>query len=219
LLLKLDQMFIHNLTANYTSGTGCTIWFPNNYSKNSDVDDYESKIDFAQTNWTRFLRVFAHEFIINTTELDEGYVNVLYSQDFTAFNGTPPYHWERSLGQLPYGLSLVDGDTAHIIGTPTYATSFSFSLTVTDSSEPPREDTRYYTIEVNQSLPAHGDADRSGGIDITDAVYIINYIFLDGAQPDPMMCGDANCDELVNLVDVIYLVNYIFRGGEPPCQE
>jgi len=219
LLLKLDQMFIHNLTANYTSGTGCTIWFPNNYSKNSDVDDYESKIDFAQTSWTRFLRVFAHEFIINTTDLDDGYVNMPYSQEFTAFNGTPPYHWERSLGQLPYGLSLVDGDTAYIVGTPTYATSFSFGLTVTDSSEPPREDSRYYTIVVNQSLPTHGDADRSGGIDITDAVYIINYIFLDGAQPDPMMCGDANCDELVNLVDVIYLVNYIFRGGEAPCQE
>jgi Clostripain family/Putative Ig domain/Dockerin type I domain len=219
LLEKLDLMFINNLTADYTAGTGCTIWFPNNYSKNSDVDDYKSKIDFANTNWSRFLRVFAHEFIINTTELAEGYIDTPYYQEFSAFNGTPPYHWEKVVGQLPYGLSFTDGDTAFISGTPTYVASFSFTLKVTDSSEPPREDSRYYTIFVNPPPPMHGDADRSGSIDITDAVFLVNYIFLEGEQPDPIMCGDANCDDKVNLVDIIYLVNYIFRGGQPPCQE
>ncbi|MCC6962076.1 MAG: dockerin type I repeat-containing protein [candidate division Zixibacteria bacterium] len=73
--------------------------------------------------------------------------------------------------------------------------------------------------------PAHvcdcrpGDADGSGMITISDAVYLINYIFAGGAAPTPykLCSGDADCNCLVTISDAVYLINYIFAGGPAPC--
>ena len=218
LISALETMFINHKVGLYSNGTGCTIWFPSKYSLDGNVEQYENQIDFANTGWPRFLRVFAGEFIINTQSLPDAYVNSAYYQEFTAFNGTAPYHWEKVTGQYPYGMTFRDGSTANISGTPTYAATFGFTLRVTDSSEPPLQDEKRFYITVNDPLPIRGDADGSGKVDITDAVFLVNYIFLDGLEPDPMILGDANCDGTVNLVDVIYLINYVFRSGPPPCE-
>lgn len=61
-----------------------------------------------------------------------------------------------------------------------------------------------------------GDANADGVIDMGDPVWLINYIFRNGAPPDPMELGDASMDERVNIGDAIYLLNYIFRNGPPP---
>lgn len=218
LIEKLEMTFIHYRTANYTDGHGCTIWFPNNYSDNLFVDEYKAQIDMAQTNWTRFLRVFAGEFIIQTIDLNEGYVGTPYYQEFTAFNGTPPFHWEKVVGQFPYGLSLTDGDTSVLSGVPTYASDFSFTLKVTDSSDPVKESHQFYSVLINPPIPINGDANGSGEIEVSDIIYLVNYIFLYGPEPDPYLCGDVDCDGDIRLVDIIYLINYVFRGGPPPCQ-
>jgi hypothetical protein len=62
-----------------------------------------------------------------------------------------------------------------------------------------------------------GDADGGGTVNIADAVYLVNYIFGDGAAPNPMATGDTDCDGTVDIADVVYLVNYIFAGGPEPC--
>jgi hypothetical protein len=62
-----------------------------------------------------------------------------------------------------------------------------------------------------------GDADHSGGVDISDAVFCISYIFSGGAAPDPLPLGDANCDGMVDISDAVYLIAYIFSGGAAPC--
>jgi len=62
-----------------------------------------------------------------------------------------------------------------------------------------------------------GDADGDLGINIADAVYLINYIFKGGPAPDPLDAGDANCDGTVNVADAVYLINYVFKGGPEPC--
>jgi len=62
-----------------------------------------------------------------------------------------------------------------------------------------------------------GDANGSGLVDIDDVVYLINFIFAGGAEPDPYESGDANCSSLVDIDDVVYLIAYIFQGGNPPC--
>ena len=61
-----------------------------------------------------------------------------------------------------------------------------------------------------------GDANNDGTVQIGDAVYIINYIFIGGLPPYPYKSGDANCDDKVNITDVIYLINYLFRDGFLP---
>jgi hypothetical protein len=62
-----------------------------------------------------------------------------------------------------------------------------------------------------------GDANSDGVINVSDVVYLINYLFISGPAPDPIQAGDVNCDGNVNASDVVYLINYLFIGGPPPC--
>jgi hypothetical protein len=62
-----------------------------------------------------------------------------------------------------------------------------------------------------------GDADGNGFVNISDAVYLINYIFGGGPAPSPEAAGDADCNGFVNISDAVYLINYIFGGGPAPC--
>ena len=62
-----------------------------------------------------------------------------------------------------------------------------------------------------------GDANRDGGVNVGDAVYVINYIFKGGPAPAPVAAGDANCDGAVNVGDAVHVINYIFKSGPAPC--
>ncbi len=61
-----------------------------------------------------------------------------------------------------------------------------------------------------------GDVDGSGVVDLSDAVYLINYIFNNGPAPDPLTRGDVDASDIVDLSDAVYLINYIFSGGPAP---
>jgi len=62
-----------------------------------------------------------------------------------------------------------------------------------------------------------GDANSDGMADVSDAVYIINFVFVGGDPPDPMEAGDPNCDDIVDVSDAVYVINYVFVGGHAPC--
>jgi len=62
-----------------------------------------------------------------------------------------------------------------------------------------------------------GDADNNGVITISDAVYLISYVFSGGPAPCPLSNGDADCSGIVNISDAVYLIAYIFSGGPAPC--
>jgi hypothetical protein len=62
-----------------------------------------------------------------------------------------------------------------------------------------------------------GDANSDATVDISDAVYLIAYIFSGGSAPSPLLAGDANCDSTVDISDAVYLISYIFSGGPAPC--
>jgi hypothetical protein len=64
-----------------------------------------------------------------------------------------------------------------------------------------------------------GDANGDGQVELSDVVYIINYLYKGGPAPecDPVTdCGDVNNDEIVDVSDVLYLINYLYKGGPPP---
>ncbi|NIN01795.1 MAG: M20/M25/M40 family metallo-hydrolase [candidate division Zixibacteria bacterium] len=63
-----------------------------------------------------------------------------------------------------------------------------------------------------------GDANGNGAIGPGDVVYLINYLFRQGPQPDPPQAGDANHDGEVGPGDIVYLINYLFRNGPPPSR-
>lgn len=61
-----------------------------------------------------------------------------------------------------------------------------------------------------------GDADLSGFVNISDAVFSVSYIFSGGCEPFHPNSADANGDCQISISDVVYLLNYIFGGGAPP---
>lgn len=61
-----------------------------------------------------------------------------------------------------------------------------------------------------------GDADGSGAITISDAVFLISYIFGGGTAPDPICGGDADGSGSITISDAVLLISYIFGGGAAP---
>ncbi len=62
-----------------------------------------------------------------------------------------------------------------------------------------------------------GDADGNDAVAISDAVYIIQFIFGGGPSPDPLESADADCSGAVAIADAVYIINFIFGGGPAPC--
>jgi enamine deaminase RidA (YjgF/YER057c/UK114 family) len=62
-----------------------------------------------------------------------------------------------------------------------------------------------------------GDANSDATAALSDAVWIINFVFVEGHSPYIYESGDCNCDGVVNISDAVWLINYVFVGGNPPC--
>ncbi len=66
-----------------------------------------------------------------------------------------------------------------------------------------------------------GDVNKDGGIDVGDAVFLINYLFIGGPAPSPLALGDPSGDCSIDVADVTHVINYLFIGGPEPewgCQ-
>jgi hypothetical protein len=109
---------------------------------------------------------------------------------------------------------LLGGTYSNILSrwTAFLADSGGFACTK-DSSE-----ISVYDRTVLHSEFIYGDANGDGSIGLGDAIYILNYLFRNGPEPDPFQAGDANCDGNVQLDDAIHVLNYLFKNGsEPGC--
>lgn len=62
-----------------------------------------------------------------------------------------------------------------------------------------------------------GDSNSDGLVNVSDVIWIVNYVFVGGDPPLPYESGDANCDSVVSISDAVYIINYIFVGGNVPC--
>jgi hypothetical protein len=67
-----------------------------------------------------------------TDQLRDGNVGVAYEASLFAGGGTPPYSWSHVAGTLPPGLS-VQASPGRVLGTPTTAGTFTFTVRVNDS--------------------------------------------------------------------------------------
>lgn len=126
-------------------------------------------------------------------------------------------------GQYSFAVDIADGNVA------TYSETgdWMFSLTGGDAGQTD------LTVEISHSgiidytSPAItmtvnppytcGDANSDDVVDVSDAVFTINYAFAGGTPPDPIESGDANCDGSVDVSDAVYIINYSFAGGSQPC--
>jgi hypothetical protein len=76
------------------------------------------------------------------------------------------------------------------------------------------------TFKFEPSTPVkifhRGDPNNDGAINITDGIYILNYLFLGGPKPTCLEAANPNDDASINITDGIYVLNYLFLGGPPP---
>lgn len=114
------------------------------------------------------------------------------------------------------------GDEVYLTGYTDAAGDVSFN------PSPSTLGTMYVTVTKHNYLPYEknvivreyiaGDSNGDGIINVADIVYLVNYLYRSGVEPDPPEAGDATCDDVVDVADVVYLVNYLYRGGpEPSC--
>jgi len=57
-----------------------------------------------------------------------------------------------------------------------------------------------------------GDVDSDGTVSLTDAVRLLDHLFLQGAEPTCRSAGDVNDDGLLNLSDAVTVLDHLFRG-------
>ena len=58
-----------------------------------------------------------------------------------------------------------------------------------------------------------GDTDGSGMADLTDGIFILEFLFLGTVMPSCDQAADTDSSELVDLTDPIHLLTFLFIGG------
>ena len=75
-------------------------------------------------------------------------------------------------------------------------------------------------LKATDTLPApflRGDSDSSGGVNLTDAIHLLNVLFQGADIPDCPDSSDLDDDGRITLTDVIVILNFLFRGGLAPA--
>jgi GH25 family lysozyme M1 (1,4-beta-N-acetylmuramidase) len=96
---------------------------------------------------------------ISTSSLSAGTQNTAYTQTLSATGGTTPYTWSLYSGSLPSGLNLNSSGT--ISGTPTVATTASFTVQVTGGNG--LSSTKALSLTINTASTS-----QPLGIDVSD---------------------------------------------------
>lgn len=87
-------------------------------------------------------------------------------------------------------------------GLPVSFTSQQGTITI----EPPGGDAQFI----------RGDSNRSGAVDISDAIFHLNYLFLGGEEPPCFDASDADDNGALEITDAISLLAFLFQGGDAP---
>lgn len=60
------------------------------------------------------------------------------------------------------------------------------------------------------------DDDPGDAIDISDLVYLVDWMFTNGPAPVALMAADCSGDGINDISDLVWLVDYMFTGGPHP---
>jgi 7,8-dihydropterin-6-yl-methyl-4-(beta-D-ribofuranosyl)aminobenzene 5'-phosphate synthase len=77
-------------------------------------------------------------------------------------------------------------------------------------------DCRFWSLAEIEEPFVRGEGNGDGGIDISDAVFILFYLFTGGAVPSAVAALDSDGDGDVNISDAIFLLTYLFLSGPQP---
>jgi len=61
-----------------------------------------------------------------------------------------------------------------------------------------------------------GDMNGSGGVDVADLTYLVNYLFMGGSPPPILWTADCDGNGSIDVADLTCWVGYLFQGCPPP---
>jgi hypothetical protein len=84
-------------------------------------------------------------------------------------------------------------------------------------SHPDPQDDPTTPVEQPPPLYMRGDANADGTQDLSDAVYVLSYLFSGGPPPTCIKSADSNDSSVVDLSDPVFLLGHLFLGGPRPA--
>src|SRR5215472_3541384 len=119
--------------------------------------------------------------LISVTSLPSGQAKSAYSTALIASGGTVPYSWTISSGSLPAGLAL--SSSGQITGIPSTVGTSSFTVSVTDSSSPPKSASANSSITIAAAAASVQITTSSLADGQTDTPYSASLAATGGAAP------------------------------------
>ncbi len=152
--------------------------------------------------------------------------NVTDSSSY-AHNCNSFYHDENDRHYLNAGTSMAAPHVAGVAAlmldkNPTvYYSDILSCLRSTSSNGYDGKINAYDAIQCLSPPPCEGicgDANNDGMVNVADAVWLINYVFVPNSLPPQprLACGDASQNQGVNVSDAVWIINFVFASGSPP---
>jgi len=70
------------------------------------------------------------------------------------------------------------------------------------------------TMELKQiGIYLEGDVNPDGDVNLTDLIFLVNYVFKGEFPPYPKWAGDVDANCMINIADLIYMANQLFASG------
>jgi hypothetical protein len=120
----------------------------------------------------------------------------------------------------PVGVEIVDPALPGLVrpGFDPPRLPTTFLLNGIDGTRIPEVLNATIRLRVESESPAfrRGDANTDGEHEITDGIFIVNYLFLGKVEPTCRDAADTNDDGDLDTSDAISLFEYLFLGGTVP---
>jgi hypothetical protein len=71
-------------------------------------------------------------------------------------------------------------------------------------------------LEFRSGKFRRGNANADGKTDLSDALYVLGFLFLGGPGPSCLKAADTDDSGELDLTDAVYLLSYLFLGGPAP---
>ena len=222
----LFNLGTHNTGANgaldgYIRGNGGAL-LNHTYSTSVVFDDTWHHIAWSDNNGRVVLYV---DGVADGT--DFSYTRAPMDVNTTTIGGilraTPSYHWRGEIDDVRlYNYALSEEDVAGILEPGGVVAEICDNNRDDDlDGQVDCDDSDCEDEEACQVVPAgplfvRADADDNGAVQLTDGIFILNFLFIGGAAPTCGDAADADDNGALQLTDGIFILNFLFLGGASP---